>query len=1061
MNWFELLLLPENMLWAWRKVRRAYRRADSLYDQAEVAAFELDLEAQLDSIRKDFAAGKWQGTPLRLVPQPKKPDKDGHPRLRQYFQVAVRDQVAWCALANVLGPELDQKMPPWSYGNRLYRAAWYENEPSEARSSRLNIGPYRHSAGHLYRHFKHSWPLFRRHISLSARKMVADHIDPEALDHGERLALEQTDGLVYLEAGHWARPTKVGDTIYAASLDLRKFYPSVRPAAILRGFEVLVEGYNEDPRLPALIAQMLAFDVDDSGLSASMRAAVDPPVSSGKFEGIPTGLFVGGFLANVAMLPLDLEVDGLLLARRDIAHFRFVDDHEVLAYDFKTIVAWITDYARLLEKHGIGAEIEPDKFVPAELKWVLDSAAPDQPAGTIEELTGKAMSAAAVNGRKPSQLMTRTLAQVSMLAAIDFDLLTDAGRGQRLEQLEWLLLANIPDQEIRGDTRMSFAAARIATLTPALFRPSDKLLEAQRALQVLLAIKPRDQALETAIAACQVKIDSLEKEERDDWDKLLKRHFGLLFEAFANHPDKVRLFIRLLDFCRVTGYDGFGRITSWMREHRSDDHKLLGCYLGALALQTLARHVLTASAMVTRADILHRERDAARAFLHNVAKAKLATFVAKSSPRHPPQFFQIQARRALTAALVMGGIETAETAPDLTVALHRCAAVSGTGTGEQAIPNLASVTGVSLGVWYHWFFATTLAHRDAVPSYWGQIGTALNPADRSDWNSLRRYPQALPAQGWEWLRDYPAALHDDDAGWLLDAARAAPHFFAQLPAGIAFIDDIHARTDGLTVRSTLRDWVCFTADLKPDDPRRSEWTALEIIRQILRPLFEFEGLDLEGRDPDYLDALHPENVQIPVEWRELTKEASTEDTLTWEGWRQQVRTHQVRVADSGLADYRYREIVPADDREWPRRLRPIGQLLWGLLRRSFELPAAWNIRGQERGLMEIVAWDLERLPISSFTLSILQSCLLPRNRETSLLHLFPSLFGTRAHKADDDTEFDRPILSAGQLDKLLERAQAMLQLTQMTVLEHQPRQLIPVRLRQLGAFEGDAPEAED
>ena len=45
MTWFELLLLPENLLWAWRKVRRSYRMADCLYDQAQVAGFELDLEA--------------------------------------------------------------------------------------------------------------------------------------------------------------------------------------------------------------------------------------------------------------------------------------------------------------------------------------------------------------------------------------------------------------------------------------------------------------------------------------------------------------------------------------------------------------------------------------------------------------------------------------------------------------------------------------------------------------------------------------------------------------------------------------------------------------------------------------------------------------------------------------------------------------------------------------------------------------------------------------------------------------------------------------------------------
>lgn len=42
MTWHELLQLPETGLWAWRKVRRAYQAADSLYDPAELAAFELD-----------------------------------------------------------------------------------------------------------------------------------------------------------------------------------------------------------------------------------------------------------------------------------------------------------------------------------------------------------------------------------------------------------------------------------------------------------------------------------------------------------------------------------------------------------------------------------------------------------------------------------------------------------------------------------------------------------------------------------------------------------------------------------------------------------------------------------------------------------------------------------------------------------------------------------------------------------------------------------------------------------------------------------------------------------
>ncbi|GGD59320.1 hypothetical protein GRI62_00825 [Erythrobacter arachoides] len=1050
MSWFDLLLLPENVLWAWRKVRRAYRTADSLFDQAEVAAFELDLEAQLDSIRNDFATGVWTTMPLRLVPQPKKPDKDGHPRLRQYFQVSVRDQVAWCALVNVLGPELDQKMPAWSYGNRLYRAAWYEREPGDARPSRLNIGPYRHSAGHLYRHFKHSWPLFRRHISLSARKMVADDIDPDALDHGERLALEQSDGLAYLDTDHWLRPKDAGDTIYAASFDLRKFYPSVRTAAILRGFEVHVQDFRDDERLPHLVAQMLAFKVDTKTVSADLAQVVDPPVVDGPFDGIPTGLFVGGFLANVAMLTLDLEIDALLLHRRDVAHFRFVDDHEVLAYDFAAVVAWIRDYARLLRKHDIGPEIEPDKYIPAQLKWILDPDAQDAPNESAEELIVQASRAAAVNGRKPSELMTRTLAQVSMLAAIDFDLLTDSGR-ERLEQLEWLLLANIPENEIRGDTRMAFAAARIAKLTPALFRPNDELLEAERAYRLLPRPAQDDENAHAAIAALEEVISELSQKERDTWDALLKRHFGLLFEAFARHPDKVRLWIRLIDFCRVTGHNGFDRMTAWLREQEVSDHQHLSCYLGALALQTLSRHVITASVAATRVDALHREQSAAKHFLAHVAASDITAFAAT---KRPVQAFQAQATRAFVAASVMASEEIINAVPGVAQALMKCASKLDPGRASPSIKTL-SERGSSLGVWYHWFFTASGAYGDFAPSYWPRIAACLDATNVSDWNALRRYPKDLPRHAWARLGEHPALLNPDDAGWLLDAARGNLEEFAGLPDS-PMVAEIQERTDKLRSTNTLCDWVSLTATLKPNDPRRSEWTALEIIRQILKPLFSFDQeLDLESRDADFLDILHPENVQIPPEWRFLPDDPANTVVPTWEGWRKHVRVHEVRVTDTGLGDYRYREILPAKDRAWPRRLRPIGQLLWGILRGSFALPAAWNVRGQERGLVELVAWDLERLPISSFSLAILQSCLLPRNRETSLFDMFPSLFGKRIGHADNDTEFDQPILSPEQLSKLIERAQAILQLTQITVLEHDPRQLIPVRLRQLGAFEGE------
>jgi hypothetical protein len=88
--------------------------------------------------------------------------------LRQAFWVSVADQVAWIAVVNVIGPQLEADMPVWSYGNRLYRPAWFEES---ATHPVLKIGPFRHSPGLLYRKFQHSWPLYRRHIFLTLRQM--------------------------------------------------------------------------------------------------------------------------------------------------------------------------------------------------------------------------------------------------------------------------------------------------------------------------------------------------------------------------------------------------------------------------------------------------------------------------------------------------------------------------------------------------------------------------------------------------------------------------------------------------------------------------------------------------------------------------------------------------------------------------------------------------------------------------------------------------------------------------------------------------------------------------
>lgn len=1054
MTVFDLLLLPETTLWAWRKVKNCYQSADSLFDQAAVAAFELNLEQELESIRSDFRDGRWRTQPLRPVPQPKKPKPTGEPRLRQYFEVSVRDQVAWAAIVTVLGPEVDRQMPAWSYGNRLYRAAWYERETPEGSSSKLNVGPYRHSRGNLYRHFKHSWPLYRRHISLAARQMVQGELDPENLDEGELRALEQREGLDYLESWFWRRAKSQGETIYAASLDLAKFYPSIKPEAILKGFEASVEAFKNEVLLVSLIQDMLQFEVDAEGLSDTLRNTIDPTVTTGPFSGIPTGIFVGGFLANVALLPLDKTVDAILHERGRIAHFRFVDDHEVLAYDFDELVAWIAEYKALLNASGIGVSIEPEKFIPEELKRLFADEVEnaENTASDMAEARVTAMRRAQMNGRKPTALMTRTLAQVSMLAATDFDLLTDAGRAQRLEQLEWLLLANVPEQEIRQDTRMAFAAARISSLTPTLFRPNDDLLQKHRQFAASTEVLAKSRAagvpapaqMKQQISRLRAEVRHFSGVEATAWNKLLRRHFGLLFEAFSNHPDKARLFLRLLDYCRMTGYDGLPRITAWMRAHETDDLRFLKGYLGSLGIQAIARHVATACMAANRTDLLHRERNAARSFLSHLAKFDIVTFFADGRGMKLERF-QMDAMNALVAACVFGALELGENNRSLANGLTKC--VRKLLGWTPTVVELGELTQTSVGVWCHWFFGAKGSYSDRAPPYWGELAQAHDPYNRYDWASLRRYPDRLPLNAWTRLRDEPNLIASDDEGWLLDAARAEPLLFYTLSAehpGVALVRSI---LDQPEYSMTLSNWVAFVASTSPNDPRRSEWTALEIIRQILTPLH-----DLFGPDPDYLDRLHPENIRLPASWRDISADYRVNDRITWEGWRQVASRDPVIISENPIADFRYSDTLAEPERRWERRLRPLGQLLWGILRLDFDLPRAWNIRGQERSFVGIITKDLERLPISSFTLTILQSCLLPRSIETLFLPKYPSLFGNAKMQAATDIEFEMPIRGPDDLERALVRAQSQLQRNQMTVLEHEPRQLIPVELQQVAAF---------
>ncbi len=54
-----------------------------------------------------------------------------------------------------------------------------------------------------------------------------------------------------------------------------------------------------------VLADMLRFRLDKADMTVATLEDVEPDYDNEHVHGIPTGLFVSGFLANVAMLSID------------------------------------------------------------------------------------------------------------------------------------------------------------------------------------------------------------------------------------------------------------------------------------------------------------------------------------------------------------------------------------------------------------------------------------------------------------------------------------------------------------------------------------------------------------------------------------------------------------------------------------------------------------------------------------------------------------------------------------------------------------------------------------
>ena len=1065
-----------NLRWAWEKVRREATPGDIWFDEIELAAFDLELEQNLQSIAAEFATGTYKVAPLRPLPFPKHPSADGKPRIRQAFNLKIRDQVAWTAVVNVVGPHVDNEMPPWSYGNRLYRPIWIDEESDGRR--RRKTGQYRHSSGQLFLSFGQSWPVFRRHVYLATRAMTAHKELPELDERTEEEAeLQKSDSdhqwCQFVQKDYWQhrRPKNDNVNLYWCGIDLEKFYPSVNIDVARANIVASLPNYWAR-EADTLLDSLFVFPLDLHGWDRDQLRRMDITdidIDSKQFRHIPTGLYTAGFLANAALLKVDLQIRDRL-KEHPISHFRFVDDHIILAYSLDELRAWVLTYAQLLKDAGTGALINPSKTEPKELGQFLASV--EQPADkndeTLRESRNAAEKACRLDPQFPSPLMTKTLSLVSSIARVDFNLLDSSELAAMSDQLEHLLLVDLSEEEIPAKTRLSFAATRL-TLIATTRIANDESRAMHRCqqenpyneLQKLNESKQKSEHDLSVAETLRKELTFLEEQIRGDEKRLnaeMLRAFQLLRKVLRERPDRIRLWTRAIQMCRHTGVFGINLlirdVSEMLNEGRIDI--LAADYLHANILTLISTQCLIAGQVLVDDDVPAWKKQAAKAFLNDVCNA---TFK-KPTPKES-HFFYLRSWEQYCFGIYC------------TTVLLKTACGDANSGAFITLPKDAYEIGRSIlntedrryttAAWAWWAARMTL--RNLKPNANNlviELGKNLPPS-RSTTAYWSFFPLEVPDHILKNMIATQMQVKSQmpSSGWWFDVLRArhargdALLMIENMPtAGIA------SRVLYKEFRDTLSlyEWCTFLRQFTPDqrtDPRFGEWTALQITGQIAELIGGDESLTdgyiakLKAKRP-FFPHLHPANFRVPKAWC-LTVSGEP----TWAEWQSLVN----RGNDSDKITY-----IPKSKRIEDRRYAPfsvsnskllssnpvrgLGLLLYGLLRKSFDLPAIWNGPGHCDVLGMLPKLLLSEMTCSSWTLGILQGCLQPRAMEN--LFLKRNAATLSQWHVDDDTVKDPIIfLDAGDVLDAIKISQKVLVSYQLSTLGQRARQLTPINVMQL------------
>ena len=657
---------------------------------------------------------------------------------------------------------------------------------------------------------------------------------------------------------------------------------------------------------------------------------------------------------------------------------------------------------------------------------------------------------------------------ISTIANINFNLIDSSELNSLSTQVEHLLLVDLKEDEVPEKTRLSFAANKISQLAQSKLllqtasideyilyenykvkhqnllknfenykKESNKgelIFNDEERNSTFLKFQEKIKSIEKKLNMCQTNIaNNISKIEEE-----FKNSFSYILRALEERPDRTRLWLRAVSYCRISGIDNINDLFKFLKKYR-DNNANSSEYIFSILLSEISYNIVLCTMIICKDNDISSKIYSAKSFLSSLLLISDFSFLnhwySKASWKNYCIIYYLSFEM-ISFFYSSKNISYNININNEVVNLGQSYFSNSCNSIERQSYFLEFVK--------YWLNKSSTFLNSFILHFQNKFDT------KSDCIIWRYFPSIVPYDVLKNFssRDFKKRKHNTILeGWWFDTLyynteETKKKIRKYVPQKYKYYID--RKNDK---KINLIEWCnsVIENELSPSDPQNSEWTALEITKQITillfaQPSFSMRAVKLSNT---HLPRVHPQNFTLPAE---ILKSKN----LTWDQWKSKIN-NSIRMVESKyqVLDYRYSPMQPNSGEYFDtiNNTRGLGLILLGLLKKKFEFPPLWNGFGQNEILNSLKTVLNMKINYSSWTLGILEGCLSARSIEN--LYINSRKIFKNIELDNDQINDPLRIVNINQFVKYITKAEKVLEENQISTLKGKARQLIPVSIKQL------------